>query len=113
MRNAAFGMTEFEVHAAVQKPGKGVVEDLKAVLNMADDQQLNLRREEGWKAMHVAVVKPGKGVPVEDLMKALDTADDQQLKLSKRRGGGLCIRCRRCLWWGLGLSLRLGLRLGL
>ena len=32
MRNAAFGMTEFEVHVAVQKPGKGVVEDLKAVL---------------------------------------------------------------------------------
>ena len=32
MRNAAFGMTEFEVHAAAQKPGKGVVEDLKAAL---------------------------------------------------------------------------------
>ena len=52
MRNAAFGMTEFEVHAAVQKPGKGVVEDLKVVLNMADDQQLKLRQEEGWKAVN-------------------------------------------------------------
>ena len=37
MRNAAFGMTEFEVHVAVQKPGKGVVEDLKAALDVADD----------------------------------------------------------------------------
>lgn len=86
MRNAAFGMTEFEVHAAVQKPGKGVVEDLKAALDVADDQQLNLRREEGWKAVHVAVVKPEKGVPVEDLMKALDAADDQQLKLRQEEG---------------------------
>ena len=43
MRNAGFGLTEFDMHAAVGKPGKGVVEVQMKALDAADDQQLKLR----------------------------------------------------------------------
>ena len=36
--------------------------------------------------MHVAVGKPGKGVPAEVLMKVLNAADNQQLKLRQEEG---------------------------
>jgi len=52
VRNAAVGWTEFDVHAAVGKPGKGVLVEVLTKALDANDRQLKLRREGGLRPVY-------------------------------------------------------------